>query len=425
MSSNRPIGSGFQLALIVFATMAIIACADPPKRGPYLQNPSSTSMVIKWRNIESETGRVSYGTVPGALNRFVERKSVSIDHEILLKKLVPNTQYYYRVNGVADKEFTFTTPPVEGIAQPTRIWILGDAGRADLKARSVKESFYNFNGSSTTDLVVMLGDNAYKSGTDKEYQEAFFDMFAPTISSTPVMPVIGNHDVIADGGATYFDIFTLPVDGKTGGVPSSTEAYYSFNYSNIHFVALDSEISNRSTAGAMYNWLIADLAANDQDWTVVYFHHPPYSRGTHNSDSGSSAMTDMRRNYTPVFEQYGVDLVFSGHSHNYERSFPILGHQGKSDTFRESMKTDSGNGRKDDDGEYRKLYNSNDYGVIYTVAGNSGRTRAAPLNHPAHYLSMTELGSVVLDFDGDTVDVTFVSPNPGATDYYTITKSVL
>jgi hypothetical protein len=62
-------------------------------------------------------------------------------------------------------------------------------------------------------------------------------------------------------------------------------------------------------------------------------------------------------------------------------------------------------------------------GIIYTVAGSSGKTLSAPLNHPVHYLSMSKLGSVVLDFDGDEVNVTFVSPDPGATDYYTLTKN--
>ena len=119
---------------------------------------------------------------------------------------------------------------------------------------------------------------------------------------------------------------------------------------------------------------------------------------------------------------YGVDLVFAGHSHVYERSFPIIGHQGTSDTFLESMRTDSGDGRIDGDGIYRKPYNSNTYGVIYTVAGSAGKVRSGPLNHPAHYSSLGELGSVVVDFDGDVVDVTFVSPDPAITDYYTIAK---
>ena len=425
MNVKKTCGSYTRIAVVFFAAILIAACTDPygRERGPYLQNPSSTSMVIKWRGDEYTTGQVYYGTSPQALDRTIEVESESIDHEVLLENLLPDTLYYYRVNGANENVFSFTTPPAEGDAKPTRVWILGDSGTADSNAESVRDAFYKFNRGSTTDMMIMLGDNAYDNGADSDYQKAFFNVFAPSLYSTPVWSTIGNHDASIDSGSAYFDIFTLPSDGKTGGVPSGTEAYYSFNYANIHFVCLDSEVSDRSPTGAMYSWLMTDLVANTQDWTVVFFHHPPYSKGTHNSDVINSAMSDMRENFTAIFEMYGVDLVFTGHSHNYERSFPVLGHRGTSDTFLPGMKTDSGNGRKDGDGAYSKLYNSNDSGIIYTVAGSAGKARSAPLDHPVHYLSMSQLGSVVLDFDGDVVDVNFVSPDPAAIDYYTVEKS--
>lgn len=412
--------------LAICAAVMLNACAETSEfdRGPYLQSPSSTSIIIKWRFSEEALAQVRYGTSPGALTELVERESDSFEHEILLTDLVPDTVYYYSVNDDENIEHSFRTPPPEGDARPTRIWVVGDSGTADSNARSVRNAFYDFNQGSASDLMIMLGDNAYQNGTQTDYQQAFFEMYPATIASTPVMPTIGNHDARADNGAAYFDIFNLPQDGSSGGVPSGTEAYYSFNYANIHFVSLDSEVSDRSPTGAMYSWLVADLAASTQDWVVVYFHHPPYSKGTHDSDTAESPMSEMRENYTDIFELYGVDLVFAGHSHNYERSFPIHGHRGSSDTFLESMKTDSGDGRKDGDGEYQKLYNSSDSGVIYTVAGTSGKTRSAPLNHPVHYVAMSELGSVVLDFDGDQVNVTFVSPNPAAIDYFTVVKSI-
>ncbi|MCP4186082.1 MAG: metallophosphoesterase family protein, partial [Gammaproteobacteria bacterium] len=219
----------------------------------------------------------------------------------MLKNLIPDTRYYYQVNDSTETVFSFRTPPVEGVVRPTRVWVLGDSGTADTNARNVKNAFEEFNGGSATDLLLMLGDNAYDSGADCEYQKAVFDMYPSTIAETPLMPTIGNHDAETDGGSPYRNIFTLPRDGKTGGVPSGTESYYSFNYSNIHFVSLDSETSDRSPTGAMYSWLMADLVANTQDWTVVYFHHPPYSKGSHDSDN-AGAMSDMREHYTALFE---------------------------------------------------------------------------------------------------------------------------
>ena len=377
-------------------------------------------MVVKWRSKDVSQGSVKYGTDPGTLAEVASAVSASQDQEVLLDNLIPDTRYYYSVSG-DDAQYSFRSAPVEGSARPARVWILGDSGTGDLNATLVKLAFYDFNGGTSADLMLLLGDNAYAVGSDVKYQKSFFNMYGETLHTTPVWPTFGNHDVKADERA-YFDIFTLPTDGKTGGVASGTEAYYSFNYANIHFVSLDSELSSLSVDGAMYNWLIADLTANQQDWTLVYFHRPPYSKGSHDSDTVNSRMAALRENFAPVFDRFGVDLVFTGHSHGYERSYPILQHYGRSETFLESMKSDSGDGRADGDGEYRKAFGDNSYGPIYTVAGSSGKTAGGPLNHPAHYISMAELGSVVLDFNGNSLNATFVSPNAAITDYFSLTK---
>ena len=133
-------------------------------------------------------------------------------------------------------------------------------------------------------------------------------------------------------------------------------------------------------------------------------------------------MAELREHYTPIFETYGVDLVFSGHNHSYERSFPLVGHHGSADTLLESMKADTGDGRIDGDGAYRKTAAGD--GVIYVVAGSAGKAHKYPLNHPANYVSMAELGSMVLDFNGNELNATFVSPNPDAVDYFTIIKEI-
>ena len=86
------------------------------------------------------------------------------------------------------------------------------------------------------------------------------------------------------------------------------------------------------------------------------------------------------------------------------------------------MKLDSGDGRKDGDGAYQLASSGENNGVIYTVAGSSGFTKGGKFGHAAHFVSMKELGSVVMDFNGDSVDVRFVSPNPDAIDYYSVTK---
>jgi hypothetical protein len=129
----------------------------------------------------------------------------------------------------------------------------------------------------------MLGDNAYSSGTDIDYQNKLFDMHPATLPQVAVWAAFGNHDAISANSITqtgpYFDIFKLPAQAEAGGIASGTEAYYSFDYGKIHFICLDSEQIDRSLPGSsMLQWLTADLAYADirSEWIIVFWHRPPY-----------------------------------------------------------------------------------------------------------------------------------------------------
>jgi len=124
------------------------------------------------------------------------------------------------------------------------------------------------------------------------------------MSSDPSTYDDGNPATV-DDGPPYLKIFSLPTAGEVGGVASGTEQYYSTNYGNVHLVSLDAQLSNVDPGQreAMRQWLIADLSNNDRDWTIVIFHHPPYSKAiNHNSDFEQREI-DMRVEFTPVFEQ--------------------------------------------------------------------------------------------------------------------------
>jgi hypothetical protein len=136
-----------------------------------------------------------------------------------------------------------------------------------------------------------------------------------------------------------------PAEGEAGGLASGTERYYSFDYANIHLVCLDAMTSDRSPAGPMLTWLEEDLAATDKAWIIAFWHHPPYTWGTHNSDF-ERELIDMRENAVPILERYGVDLVLCGHSHVYERSWLLNGHYGYSSSFSPSMMVGTGLGRE-------------------------------------------------------------------------------
>ena len=214
--------------------------------------------------------------------------------------------------------------------------MIGDAGTGNSSQTAVRDAYYTFTGTRHTDLWLMLGDNAYATAPTPSTRAAVFNMYRRVLRKSVLWPTLGNHDGHTASSSSqtgpYYDIFTLPRSGEAGGVASGTEAYYSFDYGNIHFVCLDSYDASRSPTGAMLTWLQNDLAANTKDWLIAFLHHPPYTKGSHNSDT-ESELIEMRQNALPILESHGVDLVLSGHSHSYERSFLLDGHYGTSGTL--------------------------------------------------------------------------------------------
>lgn len=152
-------------------------------------------------------------------------------------------------------------------------------------------------------LMIHTGDIAYETGTMQQFEDNYFAVYAPLLDSFAMFPSIGNHD---DAGV-YRRVYDLPWAGGNN--------YYSFDHGDVHFVSLDTNVMTKRQA----QWLDADLAANDSEWTVVYGHHPPYSSGDH----GSSL--EFRELFVPILEEHEVDLVLSGHDHDYERVLPQNG----------------------------------------------------------------------------------------------------
>jgi acid phosphatase type 7 len=402
-------------------------------RGPYLQIGTPGSTIVRWRTNVASDSRVSFGTTQGSLTSVADDATQTTEHEVLVTGLSPATKYFYSVGSTTqtlagnDANHFFVTSPVAGTAVPTRIWVLGDSGTANANAQAVSNAYLNFTGSTHTNLWLMLGDNAYETGTDSEFQAAVFDMYPTILRKSVLWPTLGNHDTAQSANPPaslpYFAMFTLPTNAQAGGMASGTEKYYSFDYGNIHFICLDSMTSDRSSTGPMATWLRADLASSTRQWTIAFWHHPAYSKGSHNSDT-ETELVQMRQTFLPILEEAGVDLVLAGHSHSYERSYLIDGHYGVSSTFTNAMKKDGGSGRPDGTGAYAKptLGPGMHEGAVYAVAGSSGQISGGLLNHPAMFISLNNLGSMVLDVNGDTLDAKFLRENGVISDYFRIVK---
>ncbi|MEO8189746.1 MAG: FG-GAP-like repeat-containing protein [Acidobacteriota bacterium] len=421
------------LSAIVVLVLPLALPAQTVTRGPYLQLQTPRSAVLSWRTDVPTDSRVRYGSAPSAPGASVTDPAETTEHRVTVSGLSPETRYYYSVGTSSaalaggDATYSFMTAPLAGASKPVRVWVTGDSGTADANARAVRDSYLSFAAGRATDVWLMLGDNAYVNGTDAEYQAAVFNTFPGFLRNTFLWPTLGNHDGYSASSATqtgpYYDIFTLPAAAQAGGVASGTEAYYSFNYANIHFVCLDSYGSSRGAADPMLTWLVADLAANKSAWTVAFWHHPPYSKGSHDSDL-EGELVEMRQEALPVLEAGGVDLVLTGHSHSYERSFLLDGHYGVSSTLLPSMKKDGGSGRESGTGAYRKRAGVHPHeGAVYVVAGTSGRIGGGALNHPAMFVSTAQLGSLVLDVDGGRLDARFLTSTGAIADSFTFLRS--
>jgi hypothetical protein len=268
----------------------------------------------------------------------------------------------------------------------------------------------------------MLGDNAYNTGTDAEYKTGFFDIYPTTFRKMPLWSTLGNHDANIDsatGTTPYFDMFTFPTLGECGGVNSGTEYYYSFDYGNIHFVNLDSQTSSRAVDnpattginedGPMAAWLRLDLAATTKTWIVVMFHHPPYSKGSHNSDT-EGQLIEMRAKFGTILEAGGVDAVLCGHSHAYERSKLIDDFYETPTLSGSGIFKNAGDGRPTGNGAYIKpLTGPRDhFGAVYAVAGSAGSADGGSLNHPVMYVSYNTGGTLNLDINGNRLDATYI-----------------
>ncbi|MFN3852262.1 MAG: metallophosphoesterase [Spirosomataceae bacterium] len=417
-------------------------------RGPYLQMGTSNSMQIRWRTNTATESKINYGTDPNNLNLQVADNTVTTEHIINLTNLSPNTKYYYNIADAssviqASNQHYFYTAPVIGTEKKTRIWATGDCGTGTTTQANVKNALINYLGNNYLDLWLLLGDNAYSYGYDSEYQMLFFEPYQSSriMKQTPLFPAPGNHDYYGSNQslrtAAYYQNFTLPTNGEIGGIASGTEGYYSYNYANIHFISLDSygtETVNNyrmsDTLSPQITWLKSDLAANTQKWTILYWHHPPYTMGSHNSDT-ENELRYIREKVLPILERYKVDLILCGHSHNYERTRLIKGHYGLETTFSPALhNVSSSSGKYDgstDSCPYIKTTELPNKGIVYVVAGSAGWATSTQTSYPhdaMYYSNTLSGGSLYLEIESNRLDAKWIAEDGLVKDQFTIMKDV-
>jgi acid phosphatase type 7 len=430
-------------------------------RGPYLQLGTQTAATIRWRTDVPTQGRVQFGLAAGNLAGSVTESASTTEHEVRLTGLTPDRQYFYSIGTPTQilqqgPDNYFLTAPTVDTKRKIRIASFGDCGFAFTNNQAdVRNGFLAYRGNTPTDLWMLIGDNSY-DGEDSHFQYNFFRPYGDNLlKNSMLFAVPGNHDysnnpaLAASHAIPYFSIFTFPTNAEVGGVPSGTEEWYSFDYGPIHFVMLDgygtrpvNGVDLRFYADTTNHpqsiWLKQDLAANTKKWTVVYLHFPPYSQGSHNSETEGDLIS-IRQNINPILERYGVDLVLNGHSHVYERSWPIHDQYGPMADFANNpaayrYPAHNSTGRYDGSTgscPYLTTGEKKKQGTVYVVSGSAGAFDPNPTPNTHTVMLKTEKvvgGSFYMEVEDNRLDARFLQNNPPngpiIGDQFTIMKDV-
>ncbi len=282
-------------------------------RQPYLQQVTTTSAMIGWVSVTPDGQRVTITNVDGSLvseamatiEEHAQRNAGEHQMWTRVEGLQPDTIYCYALGstqGPLTERIGFRTAPSATSLEPVRFMAFGDSGGGGSDQQQLFRHMYDV----PYDLIIHTGDIAYDSGTIGEFEDNVFSVYADLFKSLPFFPAAGNHEYETMQGAPFRDVFSLP---------SAGEQWYSYDWGRVHFVALDTEADYATQA----EWLDRDLESSTLPWTIVYLHRPPYSSGEHLSD------LVLRDALAPILEKHGVQLVLSGHDHDYERMVPQAG----------------------------------------------------------------------------------------------------
>ncbi|MEK6607684.1 MAG: metallophosphoesterase [Myxococcota bacterium] len=273
-------------------------------KGPYLQDVRRDSAVVMWETDVAVDGEVEVSRSGEAKQSFAAPAARL--HEVRVAGLAPSMPYRYRVRsgGAWTAEAQLRT--ARRADEPFAFIVYGDC-RSGHEAHG---AIADLIAAEPADFLLHTGD-LVTDGADETSWQRFFEIERDLLRERPLFPTLGNHDIASIGGADRYRAYFVLPDGSP-----DPEEYYAFTWGSARFIVLDSNIMfyaiSRQTA-----WLESELAAAAADPSVrhifVAMHHPPFSTGPHGGNLGG------RLAWAPLFARYGVDMVFAGHDHDYER----------------------------------------------------------------------------------------------------------
>ena len=287
---------------------------------PFLTWPATDAMSVTFETTFPTTAEVRYRRDDQTEEELVTFTSPEADllHECRLTGLEPDSKYFYRVHAEAVDGSPLESPLLSfrTASSPGKAFtfvVVGDTQHNGTVAKRVSDLAWMHR----PNLVVHAGDLVDTGTNKRDWTDVFFPSMQPLIGRVPMMPVLGNHEQDAEH---YYRYMSLP----------QPERWYSFTYGDAEFFMID---GNRSLAdqSAQLEWLEGALAASKATWRFAVLHQPPYTSDA--DDYGDTWTTTSHRGDPNVqgiigaLERHGVDICFSGHVHDYERTFPILNEQ--------------------------------------------------------------------------------------------------
>lgn len=378
-----------------------------------------------------------------------------------LTDLKPGSTFTYRVRRGDDTPFQAEARAPKSPDQPHRFVVFGDCGAGSTEEMQIANQAFH----ARPDLVLIPGDIVYTRGRIREYAEKFWPFYnadqaspasgAPLLRSTLFVASVGNHDTAGrdlasyPDGLAYFYYWDQPVNGpelradgpnappligpeanRKAFLQSAGDAFprmlnFSFNHAGAHWTILDSDPYVDWTDPVMRDWLARDLeSAKEAAWRFVLFHHPPFnSSRAHFGDQRLRVLAD-------VFEAGHVDVVWSGHVHNYQRTYPMtfLGDRGPDG--RPARRANRYPGRWTLDTKFDGRTNTQANGVIYVITGGGGASLYYPEQEddPTSWQPYTSKlvakvhSLTVADVDGPTLTVRQIDANGHEVDRFVVTR---
>jgi predicted MPP superfamily phosphohydrolase len=408
---------------------------------PYIMQVTTDGACVRWRTDANSDSLLEYGKTPGNLSRTSYTVGPGTDHEECITGLGSGEKWYYRVGATGDPlaggdlNHFIRTDPGPDYDGHVRIWFVSDIHAAANVWLETISAYQDFAAGRPAHIILSGGDSFGSAATDAEIETTMASLEEVTRHSA-WWPTMGNHDVT--GEVNYFSLMTLPTAGESGGAASSSEAYYSFDFANIHFMAINGVTGSYSLdlLSDQHNWILADLAANTQDWLIVFQHYPAYSKGWVESDTNGVSLK-LRDTVLPNLESNGLDLFLTGHDHSYQRSYLIDGHYGVASTYSAAThQVQEGSG-----GCCGRYYLKTgggptaNQGAVYVVLGSYSMIEQAPpgtYDHPANIKNFhsgegadpcTYQAGLVIDIQQDLLDAHVVRCDGFIMDAFQIRKS--